>query len=358
MPLGTLLIGLGRAGAGLHLPVLRRARTAYADLFADRPVLGVDPGLGPVARADGLEVVGSLDDASRRLDPAATVVHVCTPPAVRAALLEEAAHLGYRRFVVEKPLAADRTALGRVLDVVRRRDLRVHVVSPWLHSALTDRLAALLDGGLGEVRSVTVVQDKARFRRSLTNGSHTSALEVEIPHALGVLLRLLGDAEVRGASCTDLRWGERVVPRMGGARLTLRHRSGVRSRVRCDLTSPVRRRRITVETTTGARLVGHYPVAQDDDVAQLDVWRDGRGERELLHDDALSRCLVHAYRGFAEGDGPGTTAGAADGLRLHARAVELLDDARRLTDTEAAPHPLPHDTCPVPRSQEAARHAG
>ncbi|MDQ0809025.1 putative dehydrogenase [Streptomyces sp. B3I7] len=330
--LRTLLLGLGRAGAGLHLPVLARARATHPELFAGRPVVGVDPGPRPLpgggppgAGGDRLVVADSLQRARRCLDPAVTVVHLCTPPAVRGALLEEAAHLGYRRFVVEKPLAADRAALRRVRDVVDRHALRVEVVSPWLHSALTDRLAALL-ADAGQVRSVAVTQDKARFRRSLTGGSHRHAFEVEVPHALGVLLRLLGDGEVCAASWTDLRLGERVVPHMGGARLALRHRGGARGMVDCDLTSPVRRRRITVDTADGVRLVGHYPVAQDDDVARLDVWRDGRRARELFEDDALRRCLVAAYRRFAGDDPPGT----ADGLWVHARTVELLDDARHL----------------------------
>lgn len=73
-----------------------------------------------------------------------------------------------------------------------------------------------------------MTQDKARFRRSLTGGTHRHAFEVEVPHALGVLLRLLGDGEVCAASWSDLRLGERVVPHMGGARLALRHR-GVRA---------------------------------------------------------------------------------------------------------------------------------
>ncbi|MDI3405721.1 Gfo/Idh/MocA family oxidoreductase [Streptomyces cavernicola] len=338
--LRTLLIGLGRAGTGLHLPVLHRARATHPELFADQPVLGVDPARPPTATTPGLQVVDHLREARRRLDPDTTVVHLCTPPAVRGALLEEAAHLGYRRFVVEKPIASDRTALDRVRQVADRHGLHLHVVSPWLHSALTDRIAALA-GDPADIRAVTVTQAKSRFRRTLTNPSHTDAFQVEIPHALGVLLRLLGDADVHTASCTDLRYKGVVVPHMGGAQVALHHTAGPHSRIRCDLTSPVRSRRITVDTAAGTRLVGHFPVAQDDDTAQLDVWRHGRRTRELLPDDALHRCLTRAYRSFAA-DRP-----AADDLRLHTRTVELLDDARRLALAS-----------PSRRPQEAAHHAG
>ncbi|MDI3389895.1 Gfo/Idh/MocA family oxidoreductase [Streptomyces sp. B-S-A8] len=339
--LRTLLIGLGRAGTGLHLPVLHRARTTRPELFADRPVVGVDP--AHLATASGLHVVDSLRAARRTLDPDRTVVHLCTPPAVRGTLLGEAARLGFWRFVVEKPLATDRAALRRVLDVVDEHGLHVRVVSPWLHSALTGRIAELAGDPAG-IRAVTVTQHKSRFRRTLTNSGHTDAFQVEIPHALGVLLRLLGDADVHTATCTDLRYGGDVVPYMGGARLTLSHATGLHSRIDCDLTSPVRRRRITVATAAGTRLVGHYPVTQDDDIAQLDVDQHGRTTRELITDDALLRCLTHAYRAFAE-DRP-----YADELRLHTRTAELLDDARHLA--------LATPTRTRTRHQEAAHHAG
>ncbi|MBA5223951.1 hypothetical protein [Streptomyces griseoaurantiacus] len=356
--LRTLLLGLGRAGAGLHLPVLARARATHPELFAGRPVVGVDPGPRPLpggppgTGGDPLVIADSLQRARRCLDPDVTVVHLCTPPDVRAALLEEAAQLGYRRFVVEKPLAADRAALRRVREAVDRHGLRVEVVSPWLHSALTDRIAALL-ATAGQVRSVSVTQDKARFRRSLTGGTHRHAFEVEVPHALGVLLRLLGDGEVCAASWSDLRLGERVVPHMGGARLALRHRGGARGLVDCDLTSPVRRRRITVDTADGVRLIGHYPVAQDDDVARLDMWCEGRRTRELFEDDALRRCLVAAYRRFAGDDPPG----AAGCLGVHARTVELLEDARHLAAGGTIPR-LPRPGGPAAPGPLEARRAG
>lgn len=364
--LRTLLIGLGRAGLGLHLPVLLRARAATCGLFADAPVVGVDPGADPISRAarDGLVTAASLTEARRLLAPEDTVVHLCTPPSARAEPLEEAARLGYRRFVVEKPLAADRSALRCVLGVARRYGLRLSVVSPWLHSALTERLAELLDdGALGTLRSVTVDQHKARFRRSLATLGHSSALEVEVPHALGVLLRLAGDARVCDAAWSDLRFDGAEAPRMGGARLTLLHQRGcVRSELRSDLTSPVRTRRIAVELT-GGRLVGHYPVAQDDDTAQLDIHRGGATTRELLADDALTRCLVRAYRRYAEPGAPSGGPGAhpaVDGeLALHTRTVELLDDARRLAAAGppgARPAP-PSEPAGPAESAEPAGHA-
>ncbi|MEU3711254.1 hypothetical protein [Streptomyces catenulae] len=357
--LRTLLIGLGRSGTGLHLPVLLRARGAEPGLFAAGPVVGVDPGRTLAAAPDGLTVAADLRDARRLLDPDTTVVHLCTPPAVRDGVLEEVAALGFRRLVVEKPLAADRAALHRVRAAVDRHRLDVTVVAPWLHSALTDRLAALLgDGSLGAVRHIGVTQHKPRFRRSLTAPGHTSAFEVEVPHAVGVLLRLLGDARTADASWSDVRLGDAVAPRLGTARLRLAHATGGHSEVYSDLTSPVRRRRIVIETDR-ARLTGDYPVSEDDDVAQLLIERRPGGgpttvTRELLPDDALTRCLVRAYRhaaGRTAADDRALPGGPGD-LGLHIRTVELLDDARRLAATVPPLHPRTTDR------KEVAGHAG
>ncbi|WP_371574574.1 Gfo/Idh/MocA family oxidoreductase [Streptomyces sp. NBC_01314] len=334
--LRTLIVGLGRAGLGLHVPVLRRTRATAVDTFADHPIVGVDPEHSSLDRQrEDLLIVDSLRRARELLDPAHTVVHLCTPPAVRAEVLREVAELGFRRILLEKPLAGDRGALQTVLHLARAHELRLSVVAPWLHSALTQCLVQIVaDGSLGAVRSVSVTQHKPRFRRSLGSSSHTSAFDVEAPHAVGVLLRLLGDAQVCGAACADLQVAEVTVPRMGGMRLELLHDGGARSEVVSDLSSPVRQRRIVLDMAGGS-VVGHYAVGQNDDFAQLEITRDGSTVREVLRDDSLTSCLTRAYRRFVDD-------ADTDDLDLHVRTVQLLDEAKRLAADghEVVP---PHD---------------
>lgn len=348
--LDTLIVGLGRAGLGLHLPVLRRARAQRPGLFSGRPVVAVDPGAAPPPGRSGLRIAASLRDAAGQLDPERTVVHLCTPPGVRTGVLAEAAALGFTKVLVEKPLAGDRAALAGLLDVVREHRLQYAVVAPWLHSTLTRRLVRIVgDGGLGAVRAVHVTQHKPRFRRTLDTPGHASAFDVEVPHSVGVLLRLLGDAQVQAASCDDLRVGPVTVPRMGRAHLELTHPEGVRSEVLSDLSAPVRQRRIVLDCADG-RVYGHYAVGEDDDHAQLEIVRSGAGaggrEHEVLRDDSFTACLTGAYEDFAAG------ADLGDDLRLHVRTVELLDEAKR----RAADGP-PGDA-DRPHAGEAVRRAG
>ncbi|WP_231500107.1 Gfo/Idh/MocA family protein [Saccharothrix sp. NRRL B-16314] len=320
----TLVVGLGRAGAELHLPVLARARTSVRQLFDDRQIVACDPRRLPAERP-GLAMVGSIAEAAALLDPADTVAHVCTPPTTRAEVMAELAERGFRNVISEKPLAADTDDLARLTRLRRKHALRIAVVEPWLTSSLTVRLTELIRGGtLGEPKSISIVQNKPRFRRSLTRPSHLTAFDVELPHGVALALRLAGSARVTHAAGCDLTVGDVVVPRMGGARIGLRHNSGVRTEIGSDLTSPVRERRITVEFERGSA-VGHYAVSDDDDHSQLTVTVNGRSEHEVLRDDSLTEWMIRAYRLFHAGGDQ-----HARGFAFATDVVQLLSVAKNI----------------------------
>jgi predicted dehydrogenase len=327
----TLIVGLGRAGAGLHLPVLLRLRHEPARLFAEAPLLAVDP--DPAAPPDipDLRLLPSLAAARRVLDPERTVVHLCTPPRGRAQLVAEIADLGFRRLIIEKPLAAFPDDLDALTELVHRLDLDVSVVAPWLASTLTDRLTALVRAGrFGELRRITVHQHKPRFRRSLATHGHPTAFDIELPHALGVVLRLAGDAEVVRADWRDLRVADQVRPALGFARLVLAHHGGVRTELVSDLTSPVRERRIALRFAD-ATAIGHYPGSEDDEYAQLRLNERGVSSREVFPDDALGSYLRRSYTRFHTG--PRLPRAEFDS---QVRAVRLLTDAKRLSGADLA----------------------
>ncbi|SOD63380.1 Predicted dehydrogenase [Streptomyces zhaozhouensis] len=291
------VVGLGRSGAGLHAASLLRAGAAGDAWFAGPP-LALDPRPEAGARLDGVLRVDSPEHAASISDPAATVVHLCTPPSRRVAVLGELAALGFTRVLVEKPLAADRAQLDRLDALRRRHDLHIEVVSHWLSARLTHELAALVAAGeWGPLRSVSFHQDKPRLLRGQSDDGHPSAFDVEIPHALGVALRLAGPATVTRAGCQDLRTETASRPLMGGAWLTLRHDNGVTSELRSDLTAPIQRRSVRLRFADG-EAVGHYPISERDDHARLTV--TGR-EPAIFRDDALAAFLRDTYRHFATG---------------------------------------------------------
>ncbi|WP_262403569.1 oxidoreductase [Actinomadura sp. CNU-125] len=312
---------MGRAGHRLHLPSLAKVRDVAPGLLAPVPIVAFDPFRPPVADA---ATVDSLEDAARRCPPDRTVVHLCTPPHVRAAMLDRLAGLGYRKIIVEKPLAVDLVGLAAIARIRRRWGLDITVATHWLDSALTRRLRTAVAGRrFGELRGIRVVQNKPRFTRAPapTRPRSTSRCRTPSPSPSTSpgLLRVVD------ASWDDLVIGDHRAPRLGRARLRLAHRTGVRTEIDSDLTSPVRERRITLDFDDGV-LIGHYPCSDADHTAQLRTVRPG-GEATwtAFDDDAFPAFLGRTYERYA------TTAPAPHGtLPLQVDAVRLLTEAKRL----------------------------
>lgn len=343
--LHPLVIGLGRSGAGLHLRALAKARAAAGDLFTTGPVLACDTDAEARRAATGVRAVESLPAAVEQIDPASTVAHVCTPPAERVPVLTELAVHGIRRAVVEKPLATGLDELAAIRRLVAQHDMDVVVVAHWLDSALTARLAALISSGrLGTLRRIAVAQHKPRFTRSTTGSQHPTAFDVEIPHSLGLVLHLAGSADLLDAAWTDMHCGGTVLPRVGSARLALQHRTGVRTDIDSDLTSPVQERRVALEFTRGSA-TGHFPISDRDDHAQLLIG----GQREIFRDDALTEFTLRAYRHFHQDSGP------RHDFDLQCQVVRLVADAKKHCAGPASAQPIPaSDRCMAERAPRSA----
>ncbi len=317
--LHTLVVGLGRAGAGLHLRVLAKARAEGRDLLAAGPIVACDREPAQPPSDPEVLVVDTPAAAAALVPPAETVMHVCTPPVGRLDLLTELADLGFRRLIVEKPLASDAQEHAGIGRLRAERGLEIAVVAHWLDSPLTERLRALIASrSLGRLRSLSFAQHKPRFGRSLTTAGHPSAFDVEVPHSLGVALDLAGPGELVAAESGDMAVDGAHLPGMGAAAVRLHHSGGVITEIRSDLTAPVRQRRVALEFTEG-RATGHYPVSEHDDHAQLSA---GNGNAEVFRDDALTTFVLRTYRRFHE-------SGGDDRFALHGDVVRLIAEAKQ-----------------------------
>jgi predicted dehydrogenase len=324
--LRTLIVGFGRAGHGLHWSVLRRLRRMerHTGLFSDQPpvVYDANPRTPQLSSPDVI-AVDSLARAREMLDPENTIVHLCTPPTDRLAPLTELADLGFRRILVEKPLVATADELPAIDALRHERDLKLMVVAHWLQSALTRRLKDLVQGGaLGELESVFIAQRKPRIARTLATEGHPTAFDVELPHSVGVVLSLAGEAKTAGAELRDLRVQDAVVPEMGAARLFLDHVGGCQTEIFSDLASPLRERVIRLGFSRGWA-VGHYPVSESDDYAHLTTSIEGLVPHPVFRDDSLARFLVHAYEQFAN------DADLEPDFRLNADVTTVLAEAKQ-----------------------------
>lgn len=321
----AIVVGFGYAGAGIHRPALerlgRRVETPQSVVAVDPIVASESTGVEPVP------VLESLSAAAEAVRPEAAVVHVCTPPEVHAATVAEAAALGFRRFIVEKPMVTSEDQLDKLLELERREGLDILVVSAWLTSRLTEFVANEIDvrRPVG-VSALAVRQVKPRISRTLTSNSHASAFEVELPHELSLARMLVGaPLTLVDAYCSDLETVSARVEHMGIAELSLR--SDPIPLVLCysDLTAPHRERSVLVTWDDGTRLCGFYPCDRQDDHAQVMLF-DAHGEmvdRRFIVDDAFDRFLQESYDHFAE-VGPRPVSDS----RLHAEVCRLLTQAR------------------------------
>ncbi|NSC24375.1 hypothetical protein FM076_25780 [Streptomyces albus subsp. chlorinus] len=373
-----LIVGLGRSGAGLHLKALTTLHTLHTRHGAARdgarrdgaardgapgdgaprdgappltwPPLACDPRPEAARGLTGVTVTTSLKAAASLTEPRDTVVHLCTPPSTRTGVLTELAELGFTRVLVEKPLAGDVDQLDAVVRLREAHGLDLTVVAHWLAAGLTRQLRHLVAGRrLGTLLAIDVVQHKPRFSRTLATHGHPTAFDVEVPHALGVVLDLAGPAELVTAHCGDMVCDSTVVPRMGSAALTLRHQNGVRTEIVSDLTSPVRQRSFTLRFTQGTA-TAHYPVSDRDDHAQLILTGAVEAHR-TFRDDALAAFLHDTYRRFAQGR-------VAD-FALHHTVARLLCEAKSRChgdDGHARTTAAPRTTAAHPPRKDA--HAG
>ena len=131
--LKSIIVGYGHAGNDLH-------RRCIGKASAGGPVSGdigiVEP--RPLVSTDGLPLFRSMGEV-KDFGPGVTVVHICTPPADHASTVHEAAELGFRNFVAEKPLATTRAEADWVKEAAGARGLKIVRTCRGGHAADSER---------------------------------------------------------------------------------------------------------------------------------------------------------------------------------------------------------------------------
>ena len=325
-PLDTVIVGYGHAARSFHLPALAEL---VAEGYASGTVTIVDPRLtepDPVLPPE-VRLHHQVDETTGDPD---SVVHVCTPPDTHVGIVLDAYKQGYRRFVVEKPMATTDSDARRLVELCETGGADVLVVANWASSALTGALRDTVRerAHLG-LREVTIAQFKPRIERTMRNPAHRSAFDVEMPHLVALALSIVDEpVELTGASCTDLVVSGRRYPGMGGARLSLRTADGVPVRLHSDLTTPWRERSTRIDWHDDTRLMGFHPCDSTDRYAQLyDFAADGRRlGHQLFYDDTVRQFLLAAYAHFT-----GTGPKPSNDARFGARITTIISAARSLS---------------------------
>jgi predicted dehydrogenase len=329
--LPSVIAGFGHAGK-MHGRCIAKAQDRLggcetADLV---PTFVIDPALDgdlPDGQSE-YRVIGSFDELSPDIRESA-VAHICTPPGVRAEVIQRALEAGIRRFVVEKPLASAPNEMFRLADLRTMYKPELLVVSNWTASNLTREIQVVIEGRRSDVTGIEIRQRKCRISRTKANRSHGSAFEVEVPHMVSLAQMLAGPGLIlRDARVWDMAVGNHVIPEMGGAELTLVRANGLTIEIRSDHLAPILERAVRVHFRDGARLEGYYPCSGLDHYSQLKGYNDN-GEmvrHEYIEDDTLTQFFVEAYAYFL-----GRGACPLSDFEFNVKVCALLHEAQHLS---------------------------
>lgn len=310
----ALIVGFGRAGRGLHL-------TALEAIGFDGRIGVLDVRPDAAAGTGRVEAFRDLEEVP--FDKKETAVHLCDPPSSRARTLSRVLEAGYRNVILEKPLSASAEDAERINAEVAACGARALVVSNWLFSTLTNFIAAHTERR--RPRRLLIEHDKQRIHRTITNSTHCSGFEVEMPHMLALALHFAGRVELASARAADLRVGGLVFPGMARTELSLVSPDTTVT-LRSNLCAPVSKRFVTAEWDDGTRIEGYHPISGTSDRSSQVriVGRDGSERHAIFADDSLSTMMASFYRAL----GRESTEGIASGLPFHTEVVRLLCRAK------------------------------
>jgi predicted dehydrogenase len=347
--LDAVVVGLGRAGLGLHVPVLEKIRRdrAAASPFGD--VVGlVDTVEAGTRRAlhrleydygydpRTISCAASLAELTG-VDPDHAIVHICTPADDHASALRAATEAGFRRVIVEKPCAANTAEVDDMRRIADRTGASIAVINPYLYSrsvaACKDRIQEL--GRLPHYLEFEM--SKPRITPTLAGRSKPeSVMDVELPHQIATALYLTGASRYRvlRAEVRHMHYREvdsepcRVVPNMGIGVIVLELDECIAVLV-SSLDALTRTRVLKLRFANTDHIEAFLPVTGDDHTSVIVEYSghntDGSTEQSRvakLPDDMLARCLLDMYSRFATGSPQ------LSDLAFNRKVVDVMDKAK------------------------------
>ncbi len=347
--LDAVIVGLGRAGLGLHVSVLERIRHDRAAASPFGAVVGVvdtveagtrralhcleyDYGYDP-QRISSAPSLAEL----RGVDPDNTVVHICTPADDHVSALGAATEAGFRRIIVEKPCAANTAEVDEMQRIADRTGASIAVINPYLYSrsvaSCRERIQEL--GRLPHYLEFEM--SKPRITPTLAGRSRPeSVMDVELPHQIATALYLTQASRYRvlRAEVRHMHYREtdtepcRVVPNMGVGIIVLELDQCIAVLV-SSLDSLTRTRVLKLRFSNADHIEAFLPVTGDDHTSVIIEYSgrnsDGSLEQQRiakLPDDMLSRCLYDMYSRFL------TDSPQASDLAFNRKVVDVMDRAK------------------------------
>jgi predicted dehydrogenase len=347
--LDAVVVGLGRAGLGLHIPVLEKIRRDGAEASPFGGVVGlVDPVERGIKRAlHRLEYDHGYDPGPIRcatslaeltgVDPDNAVVHICTPADDHAPSLRAATEAGFRRIIVEKPCAANVADVDEMRRIADRTGASIAVINPYLYSRSVAACKAKMQE-LGRLpHYLEFEMSKPRITPTLAGRSKPeSVMDVELPHQIATALYLTGASRYRvlRAEVRHMHYREmdtepcQVVPNMGIGVIVLELDECIAVLV-SSLDALTRTRVLKLRFPNSEHIEAFLPVTGDDHTSVIIEYAghntDGSADQQRVAkvpDNMLARCLFDMYSRFL------TDSPHPSDLTFNRKVVDVMDTAK------------------------------
>ncbi|HEX5727706.1 MAG TPA: Gfo/Idh/MocA family oxidoreductase [Longimicrobiaceae bacterium] len=347
--LGAVVVGLGRAGLGLHIPILEKIRHDGAAASPFRAVVGlVDAAEVGIKRAlhrlkydygydpRGISCATSLADLTG-VDPDHTIVHICTPADDHASALRAATEAGFRRIIVEKPCAANTADVDEMQRIAERTGASIAVINPYLYSRSVASCKDKIRQVGQQPHYLEFEMSKPRITPTLAGRSRPeSVMDVELPHQIATALHLTDASRYRllRAEVRHMHYREvdtepcQVIPNMGVGIIVLELDECIAVLV-SSLDALTRTRVLKLRFPNTEHIEAFLPVTGDDHTSVVIEYSghntDGSTEQQRvakLPDDMLARCLFDTYSRFV------TDSPQLSDLTFNRKVVDVMDKAK------------------------------
>ncbi|WP_420128232.1 Gfo/Idh/MocA family protein [Longimicrobium sp.] len=347
--LDAVIVGLGRAGLGLHMPILEKIRRGGAGASPFGAVVGVIDSVETGARRalhrleydygydpDRVRSGTSFADLTG-VDPENTVVHICTPADDHASALRAATDAGFRRIIVEKPCASNTADVDEMQRIADRTGASIAVINPYLYSRSVASCKDKIQQVGRRPHYLEFEMSKPRVAPTLAGRSKPeSVMDVELPHQIATALYLADASEYRvlRAEVRHMHYREadtepcQVVRNMGVGIIVL-ELDGCIAVLVSYLDALTRTRELKLRFPNTEHIEAFLPVTGDDHTSVVIEYSghnsDGSMEQTRvakLPDDMLTRCLFDMYSRFI------TDTPQLSDLAFNRKVVDVMDKAK------------------------------
>lgn len=241
---------------------------------------------------------GDLDSLAEE----GAIVDLCTPTSLHRDTLSWLRKRGFKRFLIEKPMACS----SKDLDYMVGSDTVFEVMDNYMFSKATARVLELMADGFTPVTMRSEFSknrtEDSRNGRGFSNGEAPHAFTVEMPHQLYLATAFLGEGKVISASAEDMETGDSVFRNHGSGRIRLKHGGSV-SEHYSNLSASETTRIVRLADDMGNELIVRYFIKGRPLTSSVTfVGKDGSQHVELFErDDMMTSAVSHYYSVLSSG---------------------------------------------------------